>query len=62
MRTQVKNIEKLITKNRAIELMEGQHFAETPKTYEIWGNQQGKPLIQRIAIIRKSSVQWVIEK
>jgi len=60
MRTQVNNIEKLITKNKTIELMEGQHFAETPKCYEIWG--QGKILIQRIAIIRKSSVQWVIEK
>ena len=61
MRTEAKNIEKLITKNKTIELMEGQHFAETSKTYEIWGNQ-GKSLIQRIAIIRKSSVQWVIEK
>ncbi len=62
MRTDAKNIKQLITKNRAIGLMEGQHFAETPRCYEIWGNQQGKILIQRIAIIRKSSVQWVIEK
>ena len=61
MRTKA-NIKQLITKNKTIELKEGQHFAETPKCYEIWGNQQGKPLIQRIAVIRKSSVLWVIEK
>lgn len=62
MRTKVNNIRQLITKDKTIELMEGQQFAETPRTYEIWGNQQGKALIQRIAIIRKSRVQWVIEK
>jgi len=59
MRTKA-DIKQLVTKTKTIELKEGQHFAETPKCYEIW--EQGKPLIQRIAIIRKSSVQWVIEK
>ena len=62
MRTNAKNIKQLITKNKTIELIEGQHFAQTPRTYEIWGTQKGKILIQRIAIIRKSSVLWVIEK
>lgn len=60
MRTKADNIKALVTKNnKTIELIDGQHFAHTPKTYEIWG---GKPLIQRIAVIRKSSVLWVIEK
>ncbi len=62
MRTAARNIKQLVTKNKTIELKEGQQFAETPKTYEIWGTQKGKILIQRIVIIRKSSVQWVIEK
>ncbi len=62
MRIKADNIRQLITKNKTIELIDGQQFAETQRTYEIWGTQKGKILIQRIAIIRKSSVQWVIEK
>ncbi len=59
MRTEMHNIKQLITKNRTIELNEGQYFAETPRCYEIW---QEKPLPQRIKTIRKTSVLWVIEK
>lgn len=59
MRNEVPNIKQLITENRTIGLNEGQYFTETPKCYEIW---QEKPLVKRIAVIRKTSVFWVIEK
>uniref|UniRef100_A0A6M3IIL3 Uncharacterized protein n=1 Tax=viral metagenome TaxID=1070528 RepID=A0A6M3IIL3_9ZZZZ len=59
MRNEMHNIKQLITNKQTIELNEGQYFAETPKCYEIW---QEKPLLKRIAIIRKTSVLWVMEK
>ena len=58
----MKNIKQLITKDRTIELSDGQFFAETPKCYEIWQEKSPERILPyRVAVIRKTSVLWVIE-